>query len=168
MLIRQENNEDYREVYNVVKEAFKEAEHSDGTEHELVERLRNSNSFIPELSLVAYQDGRIVGHVLFTKIHIGDNTGIALAPLAVLLKYQRQGIGTALVKEGHKIAKSLGYKISIVLGSEKYYPRFGYVPAYTLRVESPFEVPKENFMACRLSQDTEKITGKVKYAKEFM
>ena len=66
--IRQESKNDYDEVYTVVKEAFETAEHSDGNEHDLVDALRKSNSFIPELSLVAIEDSKIVGHILFTKI----------------------------------------------------------------------------------------------------
>ena len=54
---------------------------------------------------------------------------VVKAPLAVLPEYQKQGVGSKLIEEGHKIAKKLGYHFSIVLGSEKYYPRFGYVPA---------------------------------------
>ena len=66
--IRQETKKDYEEVYNVVKTAFKTAEHSDGNEQDLVVALRNSNNFIPQLSLVATQDSKIVGYILFTKI----------------------------------------------------------------------------------------------------
>ena len=124
--IRQENKEDYEEVYNVVKRAFESAEHSDGNEQDLVVNLRKSQNFISELSLVAIQDKRIVGYILFTKINIGEYKELALAPLAVLPEYQKQGIGKKLIKEGHKIAKKLGYHYSIVLGSEKYYSKSGY------------------------------------------
>lgn len=91
--IRQETKEDYEEVYNVVKIAFETAEHSDGNEQDLVVSLRNSSSFIPELSLVAIQDNKIVGYILFTKIKIGQHEELALAPLAILPEYQKQGIG---------------------------------------------------------------------------
>ena len=97
--IRQENKNDYVEVYNVVKKAFETAEHSDGNEQDLVEALRKSTSFIPELSLVAVVDNKIVGYILFTKIKIGKNEELALAPLAVLPEYQRQGIGKELIKK---------------------------------------------------------------------
>ena len=91
--IRQENKNDYEQVYNVVKTAFENAEHSDGNEQDLVNDLRKSDSFIPELSLVAVKNNKIVGHILFTKIRIGKYEELALAPLAVLPKYQRKGIG---------------------------------------------------------------------------
>ena len=165
--IRQENKEDYEEVYNVVKRAFESAEHSDGNEQDLVVNLRKSQNFIPELSLVAIQDKRIVGYILFTKINIGEYKELALAPLAVLPEYQKQGIGKKLIKEGHKIAKKLGYHYSIVLGSEKYYSKSGYVPASRYGIKAPFEVSNENFMAIKLNDTNFKISGTVEYAKEF-
>lgn len=71
LTIRQEKPEDYRQVEQVVEQAFAHAEHTDHDEHNLVARLRGSEAFIPELSLVAEQDGRIVGHILFTKLRVG-------------------------------------------------------------------------------------------------
>ena len=165
--IRQENKNDYEEVYNVIKKAFEVAEHSDGNEHNLVIALRKSNNFIPELSLVAINDNKIVGYILFTKIKIGKYEELALAPLGVLPEYQRQGIGSELIKEGHKIAKKLGYHYSIVLGNEKYYTKFGYVPAIKYEIKSPFDVPSKNFMAIKLNDTDIKIHGIVEYAKEF-
>lgn len=167
MIIRKEKSTDYEIIYSVVKKAFDCAEHADGNEPELVNELRKGLSYIPELSLVAETDGRIVGHILFTKARVNDNTVLALAPLSVLPKYQRQGIGTALIKEGHKIAKALGYKYSIVLGSENYYPRTGYVPADTFGIQPPFNVPRENFMAFKLDENAPDIHGTIEYAKEF-
>lgn len=70
LIIRQERPEDYDVVYHVIKEAFESAEHSDGNEQDLVAQLRNSKSFIPELSLVAVEDDKIVGHILFTKAFV--------------------------------------------------------------------------------------------------
>ena len=165
--IRKETENDYKEVYNVVKTAFETAEHSDGNEQDLVNELRNSDNFIPELSLVAIENNKIVGYILFTKIKIGNNTEIALAPLAVLPEYQKQGVGSKLIEEGHKIAKKLGYHFSIVLGSEKYYPKFGYVPAIQYGIEAPFDVFSENFMAKKLNDTNTEIKGVVRYAKEF-
>lgn len=165
--IRQENIEDYEEVYQVIKTAFETAEHSDGNEHDLVVALRNSNSFVPELSLVAMKENKIVGYILFTKIKIGEYEELALAPLGVLPEYQRQGVGNELIKEGHRIAKKLGYQYVVVLGSEKYYTKFGYIPAIKYGIKAPFDVPNENFMAVKLNNTNVKIQGIVEYAKEF-
>ncbi len=166
--IRQENKNDYEEIYSVVKTAFETAEHSDGNEQDLVVALRNSDSFIPELSLVAIKDDKIVGYILFTKIEIGNCEELALATLAVLPEYQKQGIGSKLVQQGHKIAKELGYHYSIVLGSETYYPKFGYVPAIQYGIKAPFEVSNENFMAIKLNYTDIEINGVIvdEYYKE--
>lgn len=168
MLIRQETANDYSTVYKLVRDAFATAEHSDGTEHDLVEALRkNQDAFIPELSLVAEDDGCIVGHILFTKIKVGDDTALALAPLSVKPECQRQGVGMALIEEGHRIAAELGFGYSVVLGSETYYPKTGYRPAEDFSIEIPDGVPAENYMAIQLLPQAKPIHGKVIYAEEF-
>lgn len=167
MLVRQEQSKDFEAIYTVVKKAFKIAEHSDGNEQDLVNSLRRGAAYIPELSLVAEVDGRIVGHIMFTKAEVGDNTVLVLAPLSVLPDYQRRGIGKALISEGHKTAKRLGYEYSVVLGSEKYYPKAGYVPAEIFGIMPPFDVLKENFMANKLKAEALDVNGTLKYAKEF-
>lgn len=167
MLIRKEEAKDREYVYFVVKAAFDSAEHSDGNEHNLVNALRKGEAFIPELSLVAEMDGKIAGHIMFTKATVENDTVLALAPLSVLPEYQRKGIGMSLIKEGHRIAGKLGYEYSIVLGSETYYPKAGYVPADRFGIKPPFDVPSENFMACAIKKDASKLYGVIKYAKEF-
>ena len=165
--IRQENKDDYEEIYNVVKTAFETAEHCDGNEQDLVVALRKGDNFIPDLSLVALKDNKIVGYILFTKIRIGEFEEVALAPLGVLPKYQKKGIGSKLIKEGHIISKKLGYHYSVVLGSNEYYSKFGYIPAIEYGIKAPFDVQSENFMAIKLNDTSEDVQGIVKYAKEF-
>ena len=167
MLIRKEEPKDYEIVYSVVKDAFDSAEHSDGNEQDLVNALRKGESFIPELSLVTEINGKIVGHIMFTRATVGRDAVLVLAPLSVVPKYQRKGIGIALIKEGHKIADELGYKYSIVLGSQRYYPKVGYLPANTFGIKPPFDVPDENFMVYKIKEGAPDIHGIVKYAKEF-
>lgn len=167
MLIRKEEPKDYEIIYSLVKDAFDSAEHSDGNEQDLVNALRKGDAFIPELSLVAETDGKIVGHIMFTKAKVAGNTVLVLAPLSVLPEYQRKGIGAALIKEGHKIANELGYEYSVVLGSEKYYPRAGYLPADNFGIKPSFDVPNENFMACKIKEGASDIHGIIKYAEEF-
>lgn len=167
MIIRQETSQDYNEVYDAIKEAFKEADHRDGTEQDLVAALRKGESFIPELSLVAEADGKIAGHIMFTEGKVGGDTVLVLAPVSVVPEFQKQGVGSALIKEGHRIAKELGYEYSLVLGSEVYYPRFGYVPAVQFGVELPEGMPSANFMAIKMQDNDKTISGPVTYAKEF-
>lgn len=166
--IRQEIKQDYKEVYTVIKEAFDTAEQADGTEQDLVERLRTGDAFIPELSLVAVDAGKIVGHILFTKVTLGTTRSLGLAPLAILPAYQKQGIGTMLLKEGHRIAKELEFQFSVVLGSETYYPRVGYKRASLFGITAPFEVPDKNFMALSLQEDNNvQVNAELQYAKEL-
>lgn len=171
-IIRQETIDDYKEVFNVVAMAFKDAEFADHSEQFLVERLRKSEAFIPELSMVAEVDGKIVGHILLTKIKIKNESAVfnslALAPVSVLPTYQGKGIGASLIMESHKKAIELGYKSIVLLGHEKYYPRFGYERADKYGIELPFEVPKENCMVIALVEDGLKETnGMVEYPKAF-
>ena len=165
--ILQETPADYAAVYEVIRAAFACAEHRDGNEQDLVNALRKSAAFLPELSLVAQRDGQIVGHILFTRARVGGTWQLALAPLSVLPADQRQGIGTALIREGHRIAGALGYGYSIVLGSETYYPRLGYVPASCYGIRPPFAVPDANFMAFPLREPAPTVSGVLEYAPEF-
>lgn len=167
MLIRKEEPRDYETIYSVVKAAFDSAERADGNEQDLVNALRKGEAFIPDLSLVAETDGEIVGHIMFTKAAAGENTVLALAPLSVLPEYQRMGIGISLIKAGHRIADELGYSYSIVLGNPQYYSKAGYLPADKFGIKSPFDVPSENFMACKIKENAPDIHGIIKYAKEF-
>ncbi|MGO4695646.1 GNAT family N-acetyltransferase [Paenibacillus sp. 2TAB26] len=168
IIIRQENNEDVNEIYHVVQKAFENADYSDHDEHNLVNRLRLSANYIPELSLVAEYEDKIVGHILFTEIKVGNQTLIALAPVAVLPEMQSKSIGKQLIIEGHKIAARLGYKGSIVLGHDKYYPKYGYKKASQYGIEAPFEVSDDNFMALELiDAGLSDVHGVVEYAKEF-
>ena len=167
MKIRREKESDYENIYSLVKEAFASVSYSDGNEQKLVSNLRQGDSYIPELSLVMEIDGKIVGHILFAKAFVGEYPVLPLAPLSVLPDYQRQGIGSMLVKKSHKIAVALGFDYSVVLGSNKYYSRFGYVSATKFGIIPPFDVPSENFMAIKLKENTIVISELMKYAMEF-
>ena len=108
--IRREQPADYAAVYELVKQAFEHAEHTDHDEHNLVNRLRQSPFYLPELALVAETGGIIVGHIMFTETRVGDSRQLLLAPLSVLPQYQNCGIGSALIKEGQRKAKEIGYE----------------------------------------------------------
>jgi putative acetyltransferase len=134
--------------------------------------LRQSPAFVPGLSLVAVGGGRVVGHLLFTRIQIrSGETGTAalsLAPLAVLPARQRQGIGTALVKYGLAECRRLGHGIVVVLGHPAYYPRFGFIPAGTRGIRPPFGARPEAFMVLELVPGAlAGVRGEVEYPLEF-
>lgn len=166
--IRKETSADHSEIYEVNRIAF-----GQDNEARLVDLLRKSDVFIPELSLIALVDKNIVGHILFTKLKIIDDRGdehesLALAPMAVRTDFQKQGIGGHLIRQGLQEAKGLGYRSVIVLGHEHYYPKFGFEPAIKWNIKPPFEVPSEVFMAIELVNNGLKgVTGTVQYPKEF-
>ena len=172
MKIRQEIKNDFKEVFNLIEKAFKKEPFSDHKEQFLVERLRESKAFIPELSLVAEIDGKIVGHTLVSKIKIKNELNefdsLALAPVSVLPEFQKRGIGGKLITEAHEKAKKLGHKSIVLLGHEKYYPKFGYEQADKYGIKLPFEVPKENCMVIELTENgLNGVSGTVEYPKEF-
>ncbi|WP_291872728.1 N-acetyltransferase [Chryseobacterium sp.] len=173
LTIRQEEEKDHKKVFELTEEAFRKMEQSDHQEHFLVEKLRKSDAFIPELSLVAEtEEGEIAGHILFTKLKIvnGDETfeSLALAPVSVRPEFQNQGIGGQLILQGHTIAKELGYHSVILIGHENYYPKFGYEKTSNFGISFPFEIPEINGMAVELTKDGLKnVKGVVKYPKEF-
>lgn len=170
--IRQETTKDFDAVFALITEAFKNEALSDHREQFLVKRLRKSPSFIPELSLVAEIDNTVVGHILLTKIKIknlqNEFDSLALAPVSVLPEYQGKGIGGMLIQQSHTIAKNLGHTSVVLLGHEKYYPKFGYQQAINFGIELPFEVPKENCMAIELIENgLDNVSGTIEYPKEF-
>ena len=169
--IRQEMEKDYSKVEEVVQQAFLHEEFSDQKEHELVNRLRKCDAFIPELSLVAV-DKEIIGHVLLSKIKIvdGDHSvdSLALAPVSVVPDYQKKGIGSLLISNVLSKAKELGYHSVIVLGHKDYYPKFGFKPASLWHIRAPFDVPDEVFMAMELTEHAlQNVQGIVQYSEAF-
>jgi len=123
------------------------------------------------ISLVAVSDESVVGHILFSRVTI-DNApaafnGVGLAPLAVLPKLQRRGIGSKLIREGLERCKQAGYDAVVVLGDPAYYPRFGFVRAADFGLQNEYGVHDE-FMVLPLRRGAlDGVSGMVKYLPEF-
>lgn len=165
--IRKESINDIEIIGEINNLAFK----GEG-EAKLIAGIRESENFIPELSLLAEKDGEIIGHILFSIVYIetleGEIPTLALAPMAVIPEFQNQGIGSLLVREGLKKCQELGYKHVTVLGHPNFYPKFGFVPSVSKEIHAPFKVPEEVFMVIELEKDSlTKIHGKVKYPPAF-
>lgn len=167
IVVRQEKATDYPAVYNVHSDAF-----GRNDEARLTDRLRLSDVFVPELSLVAICDNKLVGHIMFTKICVVDDDNetesLSLAPMAVTSAMQRRGIGSLLVNSGLSKAREMGYESVIVLGHKDFYPRFGFEPARKWGIKAPFNVPDHIFMGLELTEGAlSGVRGIVRYAREF-
>ncbi len=138
-------------------------------EADLVERLRAEAS--PVVSLVAEDDGAVIGHILFSPVTLAADNGfpaMALAPIAVLPGRQREGIGSTLLRSGLDACGKLGCRAIFVLGHADYYPRIGFVPASRHGIHSQYEVPDEVFMALELEPGAlAGKAGKMRYHEAF-
>jgi putative acetyltransferase len=164
MLIRDEQRDDQDGVYAVNESAFETP-----AEAKLVARLRERAR--PIISLVAENDGEVVGHIMFSPVSLSDHPGLkimGLAPMAVAPAFQRKGIGSALVRAGIEKCKELGFGALVVLGHREFYPRFGFLPASRFGIESEYDVPDDVFMAMELQPDyLEDATGTIEYHDAF-
>jgi putative acetyltransferase len=125
-------------------------------ESRLVRALREQGYADPKFSLVARTGGRVVAHLLFSDLSIEHDHGslkaLALAPVAVLPEFQRQGIGTALIREGIERAHAAGHSAILVLGDPAYYGRFGFSLDLGAHVRSAYSGP--HFMASELRESS--------------
>lgn len=165
MTIRAERTEDIPAVRRVNELTF-------GRQNEaaLVDALRAGAN--PQVSLVAVEDGEVVGHIFFSPVSIesedADSSAMGLAPMAVVPEYQRQGVGSRLVREGLRACLRVGCDVVVVLGHPEYYPRFGFVPASRKGLRCEYEVPDEAFMVTELKPGAlGGRRGLVKYRPEF-
>jgi putative acetyltransferase len=146
--IRLEQPVDLDQIHDLHREAFRGPH-----EAEMVDAIRSSPYFVPELSLVAVtEDGSVLGHVLISQIELrpdGDDvapvTVLALAPVAVLPQHQGRGIGGTLVREALAMADEREEPIVTVLGAPSFYSRFGFTPAAVHGLRSPYDDAGEAF-----------------------
>ena len=152
--IRPEISDDYDKIFEINKQAF-----GGEVEARLVNNLRNTEGFVPQLSLIAIKDNEIVGHILFSIIYIQTADKkvpiLALAPMAVLPKYQNQ-------------CKEMKFQAVVLVGHPEYYPRFGFTPANKKGLKLPFEAPNNAFMVYELVPGALRgVSGTIVYPTEF-
>ncbi len=153
--IRRETEKDYREVENITREAFWDLHMPGCDEHLLAHKLRKVPAFIPELDFVATIDDRIIGNIMYSRAKVIDENNteydlLTFGPLTVSPEYQKQGVGTLLVKHTLKIAKDMGFKGVVIYGSEFYYHRFGFQNADKFKISTSDGENFEQFMALEL------------------
>jgi predicted N-acetyltransferase YhbS len=118
----------------------------------LVDALRDSTAYLPELSLVAEVDDAVAGHVMLTRATVEDGEGgrafvLVLAPIGVLPERQRAGVGSALVWAALEAADGMGAPLVTVLGDPAFWHRFDFVAAYRHGVAPPTPIPGDAFQA---------------------
>lgn len=164
MLIRAEEQKDWAAVHALNISAFETP-----AEANLVSALREQVQ--PLVSLIAEDDGGIVGHIMFSPVSLSGHPALrimGLAPMAVAPEHQRKGIGSALVRAGLEECKQLGFGAVVVLGHPAYYPRFGFSPSARFGIGCEYDVPEEVFMVVELQAGFLRgASGKVAYHAAF-
>ena len=162
LTIRPENSSDHAQIGVVTDAAFAEVEHSDGSEVQIVERLRADGDLT--LSLVAEDGEHIIGHVAVSLVSISDGSArwYGLGPISVLPAHQREGVGLRLMQRAIADMREMGAKGIVLLGEPAYYSRFGFEHDPQLSYPGP---PAEYFQ--RLVFDGAPPSGTVTYAPAF-
>lgn len=162
MQIRSERSGDIGAIHRINQEAF-------GTDAEarIVDLVRGQAR--PIISLVAEDDGALIGHILFSPVTLERTTALVmgLAPMCVVPSRQRRGVGSTLVREGLAACHGLGAAGVVVVGHPEFYPRFGFLRASSLGLKVEFEVPDEAFMALELVEHSLRSRGLVQYHAAF-
>ena len=131
LIIRNEKEKDYRDVEQLIREAFWNLYVPGCNEHFVLHNLRNSNDFIPELDFVAEKEGQIVGQIAYSRGIIKYKQGekkeiISFGPVSVLPAFQKRGVGSALIIHTINLARDMGYPAICIYGDPRYYGRFGF------------------------------------------
>ena len=171
--IRLEEEDDYRPVESLTREAFWNLYKPGCNEHLLVHKIRKVPAFVKELSLVACDGDKIVGNIIYSKAKVinGENKEfevLCIGPIGVLPAYQKQGIGSLLMNHSLEKAKQLGYKAIIIFGNPDYYHRFGFVDARECGIQTAWGENFSAFMALELYKGSlNGISGKFYADKVF-
>ncbi len=162
MKIRRERHEDVRAVDALVRRAFYGHPHSDGSEPDIIRRLRKVGAL--SLALVAEEDGRIVGQVACSPVGFsgGQRDWFGVGPVSVDPDYQNRGIGSALMLGGLELLKDDGARGAVLVGDAGFYGRFGFrsEPAVSHK-----GVPAENLLVLPFEGDPP--TGEVAFHRAF-
>lgn len=126
MLIRDECPGDEEAIQDLILAAFEPMPFSNGSEASMIQWLRNSGDLT--LSLVAEEEGEIVGHIAFSPVTIEGHHDkwFGLGPVSVKPEKQRQGIGSSLILKGLELLKARGARGCALIGDPDLYGRVGF------------------------------------------
>ena len=146
MIIRPETAADHDAISEINDEAF-----GSPVEAKLVDAIRASDRFLPELSIVAVSEGQTCGHVISSYVDVepGARRVLQVGPLAILPSHQRRGIGSALMEETIRVADARGEPLLLIEGNPKYYERFGFTRADAVGIEPPAEARGPQYFMIR-------------------
>jgi len=164
VIVRAETPDDHDTIRRIVDEAF-----GDTITSAIVEGIRASDRFVPELSLVAVYEGQSLGHVISSYVDVvpGSRRVLQVGPLAVVPSHQRRGIGTALMRETIRIADERGEPLLLIEGNPAYYGRFGFTRADEHGIEMPPESHgPQYFMIRPLCAYDSSLRGRAAYPPE--
>lgn len=157
MVIRLEQPSDYREVENLTREAFWNVYAPGCVEHYVLNQYRSNPDFIKELDFVLEEDGRIIGHVMFSKAEIIKEDGSVFpawtfGPISILPEYKRKGYGLKLLQYALGKAREMGVGVICMEGNIDFYKHAGFVLASSLNIHYHAE-PKEAEVPYFLAQE---------------
>lgn len=139
--LRQTTPNDYQETENVIREAFWNVYEPGCSDHYLVHIMRQSDTFIPELDIVATLNDKIIGNVVYSTAILKADNGedypvLALGPIGILPEYHRQHVGSKLIDFSHNIATKMDYRAIFLFGNPKFYRHEGFLPAEKLGIRT--------------------------------
>ena len=164
---RREHPGEDAEVRSLVADAF-----ADPQIGELVDRLRESPDWIDGLSFVAERDGRLVGHILFTRGLLDAPRCLldvlVLSPVSVATAFQSKGTGSALIRYGLAQVAARAEPLVFLEGAPGFYRRFGFLPAGEHGFRRPsLRIPHAAFQVRLLPGYEEWMTGTLVYSRVF-
>lgn len=163
LIIRASREADREAIVALHMAAFGEAEGEEVSA--LANDLLDDPTAMPLLSLVAEQNGQIIGHVHFSAVRVlGDEEGVPgriLAPLAVAPTAQGRGIGSELTLDGLERLRAESVGLVFVLGHPGYYPKFGFQPAAALGLDAPYPIEEKNAEAWMVQELNPGFLGRV-------
>lgn len=156
LTIDQEKENEFSEIYELVKKAFLTSENADGDEQDYVNNLRKNNNYIPELALTIKDGVKIIGHIMLTKTYITRENrkldALLLSPVCTQLEYRNKGIASILIRHSLALAKDKGFKAVFLVGEPEFYGKFGFKSISSFAIKDIGDIPEQYTMGLELEK----------------